>query len=345
MKEKFLGKAEWLLHRIIGSTDTDKWSRLAYFLDIIAEPSMEDIAKRILGYYNNHVLFGPGTVICPLMMDFQPHPGAGIKGKANKTFSEQIEDMQKLTEKYPGRILPFLAVDPRRPEVLENFFFPAFESGVFGGVKLYPSLGYLPSHPVLMDLYQICVDKKIPVTVHCGTGAVSSSWRYLKNIPGFRYDQKNPAAPAEFSEQTCWFFSSHAFADYFNHPDRWKPVLERFPDLRLNLAHFGSTVEWEKYLNNQDNSWPSRIMDLIYRYPHVYTDISYNISAREQHKLLRELLLRNPRLQERVLFGSDYFMVVKEGHFRTILADFTTAMGEDLMRKMACDNPRVFLGV
>ena len=267
MKERFLGAAEWLLHRIFGRTDTDKWSRLAYFLDIIAEGSMEDIARRVFGYYDNHLLFGPGTILCPLMMDFQARSQAGIKGKTRKTFQDQIAEMKKLVNKYPGRILPFLAIDPRRPRVLEDVFLPAFETPLFGGVKLYPSLGYLPSHPVLLEMYGICEKKMIPVTVHCGTGSVHSSRRFHKDIPGLRYDQDNPTAPARLTGQTKWFLSKQAYADYFNHPENWRPVLERYPELRLNIAHFGCTVEWEKYMKNQDNTWPSRIIDLIYRYP------------------------------------------------------------------------------
>ena len=345
MKAWFLGGAEWLLHRVIGSRDTDKLSSLAYFLDIIAEKEMENIALRVLGYYDNHALFGPDTVICPLMMDFQPRKGDGIRGKTKKDFYRQIDEIKNLAEKYPGRILPFLAIDPRRPRMLEDIFLPAFETSCFGGVKLYPSLGYLLSHPVLLEMYEICEEKNIPVTVHCGTGSVRSSRSHLRNIPGLRYDQKNPEAPAEMGEESRWLLSKEAFAGYFNHPDRWRPVLERFPRLRLNLAHFGSTLEWDRYLKGKSNSWPSRIMDLIYRYPHVYTDISYNICDSAQYAPLRELLLRNPRLRERVLYGSDYFMVVKEGHFRTMLAEFTTAMGEDLMVQMNRKNPSGFLGI
>ncbi len=345
MKDWFLGGAEWFLHRIIGSRDTDKLSSLAYFLDIIAEKEMENIALRVLGYYENHALFGPDTVICPLMMDFQPRTGDGIKGKTKKDFPRQIDEIKALTDKYPGRILPFLAIDPRRPRVLEDIFLPAFESSCFGGVKLYPSLGYLPSHPVLLNMYEICEEKNIPVTVHCGTGSVRSSRAHLRNIPGLRYDRNNPEAPAEMGEESRWLLSKAAFAEYFNHPDRWRPVMERFPRLRLNLAHFGSTLQWEKFLKGKSNTWPSRIIDLIYRYPHVYTDISYNICASAQYAPLRELLLRNPRLRERVLYGSDYFMVVKEGHFRTMLAEFTTAMGEELMTQLNRRNPAEFLGL
>ena len=345
MKDRVLGKMEQFLHGIVNRTDTDKWSNLAYFVNLTRSVSMEETALKLFRYYDNHVLFGPHTVICPMMMDFQPRPGEGVRGKLQKSYSQQVEDMADLRDRYPDRILPFLAIDPRRPGVFEEMFLPAFASGKFFGIKLYPSLGYLPSHPELLKIYRVCEEKNIPVTVHCGTGAVRSSRFHLKDIPGLRYTLSNPEGPAEETTESRWLFTGKAFAEYFNHPRNWQPVLERFPRLRLNLAHFGSVVEWKKYLAGQDNTWPARIIDLIYRYPHVYTDISYNISARDQHRALRELLERNPRLRERTLFGSDYYMVVKAGHFRTILADFTAAVGEDLLHSLADDNARTFLGL
>jgi len=345
LKEKFLSRVSHVLHRIISRTDTDILSRYAYFVQVMKSPYMETIAEKLFRYYDDHTLFGPETILCPMMMDLQANKKekAGIKGRIKKPYPEQVREMKELVQNYPDRILPFLAVDPRREDVFDKIFVPAFESGSFFGVKIYPSLGYLPSHPELLKVYQVCVDRKIPVTVHCGTGSVRSSWNTLKDIPGLRYDPKTPGAPAEMTRKSKTLVGKKAFAAYFNHPKNWVPVLEMFPDLHLNLAHFGSTLEWKKYLENEDNTWPSRIIDLIYRYPNVYTDISYNIVERSQYRALRDLLKRNDRLRDRVLFGSDYYMTVKAGHFRTILADFTSALGQDLIRQMATVNVRRFL--
>lgn len=44
-------------------------------------------------------------------------------------------------------ILAFEAVDPRRPGIFELVREKVGPGKTFAGVKLYPSLGYLPTHP------------------------------------------------------------------------------------------------------------------------------------------------------------------------------------------------------
>jgi hypothetical protein len=57
------------------------------------------------------------------------------------------------------------------------------------------------------------------------------------------------------------------------------------------------------------------------------------------------MLYRNPHIREKVLYGSDYQMTVQAGHFRTILADFTTTLGTDLIKLMSTDIVRRFPGL
>lgn len=44
----------------------------------------------------------------------------------------------------------------------------------FHGVKLYPSLGFLPSHPNLIPIYEYCVANNIPITVHAAPATLKT---------------------------------------------------------------------------------------------------------------------------------------------------------------------------
>jgi len=88
---------------------------------------------------------------------------------------------------------------------------------------------------------------------------------------------------------------------YLAHPKYWRNVLSNFPDLKLNLAHNDRT----------GSTWQPVIRDLIVRYPKVYTDISYD---REMfYKPARyfksiKTMLNTPKLQDRILYGTDWYM-------------------------------------
>jgi predicted TIM-barrel fold metal-dependent hydrolase len=191
-----------------------------------------------------------------------------------------------------------------------------------------------------MQIFEVCQAKRIPVTTHCGEGTIHSSRYYIENIEGQRMDANNQ--PEEICENK-WFFTRNSYARYFNHPKKWEPVLHAFPQLKLNFAHFGSDKEWEKLANGKNNTWVSRIMDMMTRYENLYADFSFNISNYKVYQIFKEKVEENILIEKRALYGSDYYMVVTEGHFRSIKTDFTTAMGDSVMRKIAFENPRSFL--
>jgi len=331
MTRRFFDWVENLLHKLVWYTDADPLSNIAYFISIGSSYTIEEIATKLFDYYAP-----TKTIFCPLMMDMAP----GIEGDMKTPYDDQIVNMRQLRDNYPDKLLPFVAVDPRNPDV-DNIFLSAFnDENNFFGVKVYPSLGYLPSHPKLMQIFEVCQAKRIPVTTHCGGGTVHSSRRHIKCIQGQRINENGQ--PEEICESK-WFFTKNSFANYFNHPKKWEPVLHAFPQLKLNLAHFGGDTEWEKLENGQNNTWVSRIMDMMTRYENLYADFSFNISNHKIYEIFRQKVEENILLANRALYGSDYYMVVTEGHFRSIKIDFITAMGDSVMQKIACENPKLFL--
>jgi predicted TIM-barrel fold metal-dependent hydrolase len=331
MTRKFLKSMERFLHDLIPWTESDPLSNIAYFVEIGRSLSISEIAEKLFGYYTDKK-----TIFCPLMMDMRP----GIKGKQNAVYQCQLEDMKNLRNQFPDKLLPFVAIDPNNPNV-EDIFLKAFSQEYnFFGIKIYPSLGYLPSNPRLMAIYEVCQTKGIPVTAHCGAANVHTSYRHLSGIEGYRLDQNNNLVRIEEDRR---FLTRNSYAIYFNNPENWEPVLHKFPKLKLNLAHFGGDAEWNKFLNGKNHTWASRIMDLMTRYEHLYADFSYNISYREICDLVRKKMEDNVLIRKRTLYGSDYYMIVVEGHFRSIKIDFATSMGDKIMTQVASVNPKKFL--
>ncbi len=80
-----------------------------------------------------------------------------------------------------------------------------------------------------------------------------------------------------------------------------EPVLEKLNELKLNLAHNDRT----------GSKWQEKIADLIMRYPNVYTDNSYDTEMwympRRCFRSIKRML-ETPKFQDRVLYGTDWYM-------------------------------------
>lgn len=331
--QRFLKFIEHRLHKIFRRTDTDTLSNLAYFIQFFRSKSSEETAKKLMGYYPDK-----NFIFCPLMMDMIP----GIKGKIADNYDLQIEKMKKIRDEHPDNILPFFAADPNNPKMKENFMkvFSSKEDYKFFGLKIYPSLGYLPSHPKLMEIYHLCEENKIPITAHCAGASVSASKKKLSNISGYHY-----VLHTGFVEKTITktFRRKKDYANYFNHPRNWLPVLEKYPNLKLNLAHFGGDVEWKNFLSGKSDTWVSKIIELMEGFPNLYSDFSYTMYDSSISMKLKSLILDNKLIASRVLYGSDYYMIVREGHFRNLKVKFNLLMGDEIMKKIARENPMRFL--
>jgi predicted TIM-barrel fold metal-dependent hydrolase len=331
--ERLLAGIENILRRFANSSHKDKYSNLAYFINFLRSRTTIEITEKLVSYYSEKNL-----ILCPLMMDMS----MGIKGKIIDDFQIQIEKMKALRDLFPERILPFLALDPNNAELKKNFMKVFSEIGGYNffGVKIYPSLGYLPSHPLLMEVFEICEACRIPVTAHCSSAIVHTGRKYIDNIPGFHQNADGSWSNEPISVK---FRKRSDYADFFNQPTNWIKVLERFPQLKLNLAHFGGDTEWQKYISGETENWVNRIIDMMNRYNGLYADFSYTFYNRKYSKSLKKLLSENEQIASRVLYGSDFYMVVSEGHFRSLKTSFTTTMGDELMKKIARENPMRFL--
>jgi len=338
--QKVALKIARILHLLRPRSNDDWASRNAYFIELFTKTTKE-ITDKLLSYYP------PDTILTPLMMDMHNRADSNQRENAGYYIQAQAKDLADLIGQ-GYYLLPFFPADPTFKDELsgESMFdivYKAFTGG-YGfmpfGLKVYPNLGYMPANPSLLELYRFAEAKRIPVTTHCSRGFVHAYCRRIRNIEGYKI---GPDGQPTTKPESKTFLSGKSFARYFNHPKNWEPVLRDYPNLKINFGHFGGAEQWYRYLKGKNNTYPSRLIDYMYRYPNVYADISFTNVYPELYSLIRDKLERNDLIRSRALYGYDYYMVVVRGHYRSLKVDFETAMGSDIIKEISINNPRRFL--
>ncbi len=260
-------------------------------------------------------------VLTPLLMNFEYEDGL-------KTIRVQIDDTQKavkeflkMLHKIPVKVYPFLAVEPTKKDavpLIKKYIkrkkgVSKIKNGDFIGVKVYPPLGLnidLDIYPQLRDFFDYCLKNDIPITTHTAPGGFIS-----KNI------------------------THNSLANSYCNPDKWGPVLEAYPGLRVNFAHFGAF----KY------SWKNTIIKFMKKYKNVYSDVSSVLNFRFlwfNHFGLLKKLVSHPLIGERMLYGTDYYIVMPFIRNYGFYKDYLLPVIKHLkgsFYKIAEDNPKKFL--
>lgn len=231
-------------------------------------------------------------------------------------YKKHMEELEKLKRTYKDAVFPFLAVDPRRPGIMELVREKVGTGKPFHGIKLYTRLGYLPSNKVLSELFEFCCGGDIPITSHC-------------NIHGFPGDTWESPLPMPHPD----------FAD----PGDWEDILKKYPDLRINFAHFGG---------EDRPKWQNKIISFMDKYPNVYADLAYyadDISLQHVKALMEG---GNKKINDRIMFGTDYTMILFNDQVNGSLTQssldayflrFKKILSEEQLDKISIDNPSRFL--
>lgn len=193
---------------------------------------------------------------------------------SNNNYKDQIKEHAQLAKENP-RVKPFLALDPRTQRInkikLIDLVKEHFEvdSPNFYGIKLYPPIGFSPTDPILMgdeqnpSIYGYCIDKGIPITVHNSNSGFScfsnelfvTGWAYYKKKWNRTYKLKRfNDDKIEFRKRFFSIYIGKAIkerATVLNHPKIWEKVLEKFPNLTINFAHFGGSSQIMEMTNRE----------------------------------------------------------------------------------------------
>jgi predicted TIM-barrel fold metal-dependent hydrolase len=255
------------------------------------------------------------------------------KGKADIRLSwgykKHMEDLEKLAGDYKDKVVPFLAVDPRRLNIIK-LVREKVDKGPntpFKGVKLYPALGYLPTHPNLFPVYDFCIELDIPISVHASCGG-------LPSLAGEIYVRSRGAEGYWYK----WDIINNCSAPacFFGEPEHWRPVLKadegRYKKLRINFCHF----------DPNGSTWTKQIISLMKDYDNVYADLSY-YTEDDAISAVKDIVRDHPILAERLMFGTDFIMIMKEKKIGGLKKYFDRFDG--LPGQMFYHNAQSFLGL
>lgn len=169
------------------------------------------------------------------------------------------------------------------------------------GELLYVYYGISPDHEQLMPYWELAARYDLPVGVHAAHGP-----------------------PADRRKEGC----CPDFDAAMGNPVLLKPVLDKYPGLRIWLMHAGE-IQFHR-----------QAVELMKAYPNVYADMSIlnSVMPVEMHaRFLKDFL--NEGLEDRIMFGSDnlpYELII--GRLRSF--DFLT---EEQERKILYENASRFL--
>jgi len=323
-------------------------------------------------------------------------------GKPKENFYSQMQDLITLKKAYPKELHTFVAVDPRRiqfsksPKInFEDYTLKHLKNNNFSGIKLYPALGYYPFDKRFKSIYQFCIDNEIPIMTHCIEGTIyyrgSKTKEEKINVGNTKISLNNKEEwkhhpilkinkqidPLPLPQK-----QNHDFSKNFGHPFNYKCLLDKnkatvyfdekvdFSKLKICLAHFGGSDEWDKYFedtyetyNNNlfkdknigkatsysnvkkvwdSASWLSIIYDLMVDYENVYADMSFMLYNEKNFNLLK-LLIDDERIGHKILFGTDFYVVAQKGTEKRLYHTIKAALGSERFEKVAMKNSKTFL--
>ena len=317
------------------SSKRGKVRRYAEIVETSYAIGQAGVFEKVQGYYPEGTRF----VVLPMDMTFMN------AGRLVKSIDDQHEELADLHDRHPDLVIPFAAVDPRHGEVVVAKTIWLLEEKGFRGIKLYPPIGSHPNNPVIWPLYAYAEEHGVPVLTHCSR---PSTVQY-RGTPTAEM-RRNPDGGEPFSDGRFQLLTR------FTDPDAYLPILDRHPQLRLCLAHFGGAGDWDSYLEHPwepgeavaTKSWLAKILEMIRsgRYPNLWTDIAYTLFADDEYAYLLRVLVSDERVIARTLFGSDFYVVdsaLLEERRRSV--HLRGVLGEETFWRIAEANPATFLGL
>lgn len=336
--------------------------------------TQEQIFQNLQSYYPANTKF----IVLPMDMDYM---GAG---KAPEPYPVQLQQLAELKAQpaYQHLLYPFIFADPRRiaehPEYVAELK-EKLSSGQFAGIKMYPALGYWPFDEHLEEVYDFAVENNIPIMSHCVRGVVHDRGPKRFDSHPIKTSARLPGKRSK--EYTVHFthpINFHCLIEPDIISNFWgKP--KNYKNLKVCLAHFGGAEEWLKYLqypwlapdSHQSSAqtdpalemenwafelettageygWYNVIKAMIQTHPNVYSDVSFMLHDRETWSLLKFMLTISLKqgdiLHQRILFGTDFYVVAQKGAERELSIGLRSYLGEELFEWIANKNVKEYLG-
>lgn len=166
----------------------------------------------------------------------------------------------------------------------------------------------------------------------------------------------------------------------FGYTNDATPLVHNLAHLKLCFGHFGGEDEWAKFFEHDRDDftsklvtspqrgiefvkdgdianswgtlekiwknvdWYSTIRSMMLQYPNLYADISYIIHDEHIFPLLKQTLA-NPTLRERVLYGTDFYVVRNHKSEKEMLADSQAVLTATELDYIGRRNGKKFLNL
>ncbi|MBA4853256.1 amidohydrolase family protein [Emticicia sp. BO119] len=354
-------RVRWLSRPVlflVKALANNKTKKMIDFLLIGTSKSVEDVFTELRKGYQG---IYPNARMVILTMNFDYMTQKGSSG----LFETQLAMIKDLKRKYPDVCLPFLGIDPRMEEhgvelisYLHSYFNKTNYSG-FVGLKLYPSLGFYPFNPQLEKVYSFAEEHSIPMMTHCtpdGAYYADSKVPESLQIPvSFNYLTQYSDLPDGVFEaiqelrQTIMHNLDKKpadFCDFFLHPLNYWDVLDKFPKLKICLAHCGgeeTIVGGNK--GTTAERWYQNVKEIVTRkaFANTYADVSFVLYRDDVIEAIRKDMDANPLLSQKLLFGTDFFMTTRYVKEFDLVENFRKKIGETYWHQLAIVNPRKYL--
>lgn len=337
--------AREVLDRLIG-----KLQKLAFFdhgaaktileyvdMAAAATGSRHDMAQRIVDKHQGVSLFTPALVDFDYwIQDAKTGPVLSTETKLDKQIEFHGEIALKAAQGAFGsaRFHHYVAFNPRR-EIAEGpvadgqdgpamtAVKKAINKHGFIGVKLYPACGFKPIgnanlrqfragkmgeqlDAAMRRLFTYCETEQIPILAHASAGN-----------------------------------SFHPDASWYGGPWAWRHVLTEFPQLRVCFGHFGGLEGTTEYADPiACVAWNEGFAELMVKHDNVYADISNSDAGQDEqgereeyqkrflywlcHKLSQVDANSGRKLSQRLMYGSDWWMNIRDGMESVFLSNIQT---------------------
>jgi hypothetical protein len=333
---------------------------LLTWVNMLAQPR-----AHITGQLLSQFPAGANVMITPALVDYNRWLGIDTAGDNElSSLNDQVAVMAAVAERCAGQgkvMASFAPFDPWRsiedPTVLIRLQ-DWLQKGLAVGVKIYPPMGFSaagngtalpppalppPTPPEALrqlvqakypgmtvgaaldaemnKLFELCEALDVPLMAHCARSELANPGN--ADLPG---------------------------------PDYWRLALTNWPNLRLNLGHFGGV--WQFSATDNDpagvktttyaQTWARSIAQLMHDFSNVYADVAYfdlalvdpvppNSPTAQALEFIAELAQDYPMLVDRLMYGSDWIMVAivtaSSDYVRRLTNAIDTIFGDDLARE------------
>ena len=179
----------------------------------------------------------------------------------------------------------------------------------------------------------------------------------------------------ELLKRVLDFHCNTGLNELFGYDSTTGGLEKKLTNLKVNLAHYGGAENWDEFLTkdrydeanyiinkpnvglelkrrmkNRTNlynfwhyvDWFSIITSMIIEFDNVYTDVSYTSHDLKYLNLLSEIM-DNTNVQNRVLFGTDFYVVSNHKSEKQYWIDMQNTLGQSKWQLLTKTNPHSFL--